>query len=453
MAPVDARTAASNLLNSLAEHQKTLDTLLAENEEWLNRFSRTDRSFFNNLVFGVLRWRARLDGIIERVSKTPLQKIDPAVLNLLRIGVYQLIYLDRVPASAAVNTTVEIVKRCSSPWVARYVNGVLRTISREAVDTIQAHSRKNTAETMADTKSFPVWLIKRWIQRFGYKETGKLCDTINDIPAISIRVNSIKTERMNLKKEINRDVRDLLETKYSPVGLTFRKPKRSISNMVTFRDGWFQVQDEAAQLVTMMMNPMPGEIVLDACAGFGGKTGHIAQMMQNSGKITAVDSNAAKLKQLHLEMKRLGATIVETKTFDLTDDLSGFPKEGFDRILLDAPCSGIGVIRRNPDIKWTISKMQVEQCSRRQVRLLNAVASMVKVCGTICYCVCSTEPEENDHVVKQFLAANPKFAVQKNNLGLPAAAQGLLTPEGFLRTNQTDNLDGFFAVCFQRKES
>jgi 16S rRNA (cytosine967-C5)-methyltransferase len=240
-------------------------------------------------------------------------------------------------------------------------------------------------------------------------------------------------------------------TPYAPDGVSFSNPQLPIHEMRTFEDGLFQVQDEAAQLVTLLLNPQPGEAVLDACAGLGGKTGHIAQMMKNSGKLTALDKDEQKCLQLATAMNRLGITIVATHIHDLDSPLDPKNLGTFDRILLDAPCSGLGVLRRNPDAKWSIKKHNLAYYHERQVRFLNNLAELVKPDGVMVYAVCSTEPEENEAVIKNFLNKHPGFVIENNHKRLAFESRELVNKKGYLITSpHLNNMDAFFAACLRR---
>ncbi len=451
----DPRKTALFVLNSLDKGRCTLDRILEDIQNKEMVLSRRDQALFYVLVYGVLRWRGRLDWIISHFSKIRIDKIDPAVMNILRLGLFQIIYLNRIPVSAAVNTSVEIAKSFASSPAAGFANALLRKAAGEYKKIPFPDPDKNPAHSLAVRKSFPEWLIKRWLNQFGLKETEALCDAINTIPPITVRTNSLRTTRDDLAKRLAPDVQQIENTTYSPDGIRFIKPDRSIPEIKAFKDGWFQVQDEAAQLVACLLNPRPGDTVLDACAGLGGKTGHIAQMMKNTGRLLAMDNQANKLQQLESEMKRLGISIVTTCNYDLTipfdRQFSYMGFSGFDRILLDAPCSGLGVLRRNPDAKWLISNSRFNRYKARQINFLNNLAQLVKPSGTLVYAVCSTEPEENEEVVKGFLDIHPEFVVNNKLEGLPQNVYSLVNKNRYLKTYpHINNMDGFFAVCFKR---
>ena len=372
-------------------------------------------------------------------------------MNILRIALFQIIYLDRIPVSAAVNTSVEMAKSVTEPYVVRFINGLLRNAAKKYQQVPFPDVNKDPASALAVNKSFPKWMIERWLDRFGLKETVLLCDAINTIPPLTVRCNMLKTRRETLLKRLEKDVEKVELTDYAPGGAFFFHPKKSIPKMKAFEDGLFQVQDEASQLVTCLLNPKPGETVLDACAGLGGKTGNISQMMNNRGKLIAMDNHAKKLHRLQSEMVRLGISMVTPRTHDLNDPAVGKSINKFDRILLDAPCSGLGVLRRNPDAKWSTLEKDLIRHAKRQATFLDNLAHQVKPEGFLVYCVCSTEPEENESVIKGFLNKHKDFAIEKNPDGLPYEARSLLTGNGYLKTfPHLHNMDGFFAVCMKR---
>jgi 16S rRNA (cytosine967-C5)-methyltransferase len=449
----EVRKTALYILNTLDKEDKTLDSLLEDVFREKPHFSKKDRALLQTLVYGVLRWRGRLDWIIDEFSKTRLNKINPNVLNILRLGLFQVIYLDRIPVSAAVNTSVEMTKAVAAPWIVGYVNGLLRNAVSKYGDVVFPDVSKDPIRALAAKESFQPWLIKRWLDRFGFKETGLLCDAINTIPPITVRCNTIKTNREKLVKALEGRVEKIGLTHYAPDGVFFFNPKISIPNIKVFKEGLFQVQDEAAQLVTLLLNPQPGETILDACAGLGGKTGHIAQLMKNSGKLVAMDKDENKLLRLESEMYRLGVSIVTTCIHDLSTPLDREHFGKFDRILLDAPCSSLGVLRRNPDIKWRALRQNPVYYQKRQALFMDNLAHLVRPSGALVYAVCSIEPEENESVVKGFLNKHANFTIEKKSTGLPFNACSLITRDGYLKTfPHLNNMDGFFSVCMKRKK-
>lgn len=445
---MDARDLALSILNTLDAGEQTLDALLCDVDEhgWLDQ---RERGFLNALVYGVLRWRGRLDWMIGQFSKTRLKKIDPGILNILRLGLFQMHYLDRVPASAAVNTAVALAKKSAPPWVVKFVNAVLRKLADGHAALPDPAESRNDARSLSAGKSLPRWLVARWLRRFGPAETRALCDAVNEIPPTTVRTNTLKMNRSALVDRLAGETAQLWSTHYSPEGLSFTGPKTPIGQMGAFLNGEFQVQDEAAQLVAHILAPQPGETILDACAGLGGKTGHIAQLMKNHGRIVALDINEQKLRQLSDEMRRLGTDIVDTVEADLTTSGKNIIEQ-YDRILLDAPCSGLGVLRRNPDTKWSVSETDLNRCGRRQSALLEQLAPRVKPNGVMVYAVCSTEPEENELVVDDFLAEHGDFEIAPPDFD-SMLDPAFFTPRGCFRTfPHRHRMDGFFCARFRR---
>jgi 16S rRNA (cytosine967-C5)-methyltransferase len=448
---LDVRRTALDILNKVGQSSQTLDAAMQTVFDQTEMWSRRDRALLNALVYGVLRWRGRLDYIINDLSKIRLTRIDPDVLSILRIGLFQIAYLSRIPSAAAVNTSVELVKSTSAPWVAGYVNAVLRNAAKNYQDVVFPDPQKAPTESLATRKSFPQWLIRRWLEKNDIEKIKALCNAINDIPAITLRTNTLLTSRDALIRALKKETEEIIPTPYAPEGVSIVNPLRPIPEWDSFQKGWFQVQDEAAQLVTLLLNPRPGEAILDACAGLGGKTGHIAQQMKNSGTIVALDSNAEKLKQLHAQMQRLEVSIVSTRRHDLNVPPEKTARGTFDRILLDAPCSGLGVLRRNPDAKWNLSEKQLQRHGNRQLVFLNNLAHLVKPSGILVYAVCSNEQEENEDVVKEFLSVHPEFAQDLRTGALSQKTGALITRQGHLKTFPfPHNMDGFFSVRFKR---
>jgi len=446
----DVRHIALWILNAVEKKRRTLDFLF-EIVHDKRSLSQRDRSLLQALVFGVLRWRGFLDTIITYFSNIRIEKIELNILNILRIGLFQIIYLSKIPVAAAVHTAVEMAKSSSTPWTAGYVNALLRKASVNYQKIPLPDPLKDPIGSLSIQRSFPRWLIEKWTKRMGYQETEALCDAINTIPPITICTNPLQTTRKELAKDLQHQVKNIRLTTYSPNGISFFGPMTSIPEMKAFKKGWFQVQDEASQLVSFLLDPQPGETVLDACAGLGGKTGHLAQRMNNSGGIVAVDKNEKKLFKLSSEMKRLGISIATTFSYDLNYSLSKGLTGMFDRILVDAPCSGLGVLRRNPDAKWNRSKKQMKIYHEQQVKFLDNVSSVIKPSGVLVYAVCSTEPEEGEDVIGAFLAKHSEYTADKTLPGLPVAARSLVNDHGFLKTfPHHHNMDGFFAVCMKR---
>jgi 16S rRNA (cytosine967-C5)-methyltransferase len=447
----DPRKTALDVLNTLAGGKKTLDRILDDIPRDDRYLCGRDRALFTAMVYGVLRWRSRLDHIIAHFSNTPIQKIEPGVLNIVRLGLFQIIYLDRIPDSAAVNTSVELTKQIGASRAAGFVNALLRKSAANYSGVPFPVFETDPVAFLSVVQSLPGWLAQRWLKRFDKETLMLLCNTINSIPPITIRTNTLKTTREQLILSLESQVERIEATTAAPDGIKLISPQCSIPDLPAFINGWFQVQDEAAQLVSLLLNPQPGESVLDACAGLGGKTAHIAQLMQNRGSVTAMDKDEKKLQQLDSEMQRLNIPIVQTRCHDLDSDLARNQLDVFDRILLDAPCSGLGVLRRNPDIKWNSTEKSLTRHADIQKRFLETLAPMVKPDGVLVYSVCSTEPEENEAVIRPFLKNHPEFVIDKNPGKLPELMLSLNEPTtGFKTLPVLKDLDGFFIARLKR---
>ncbi|WP_319526030.1 16S rRNA (cytosine(967)-C(5))-methyltransferase RsmB [uncultured Desulfosarcina sp.] len=447
----DARAAALRILERLDSCSDTLDSVLETEAIMIDALPRRDRALFNQLVYGVLRWRLQLDAIISAHASRPLNKIAPTVRNILRLGLFQIRFLDRIPASAAVNTTVALAKTHRAAKAAGFVNAVLRS-------ALRAPDRDGLPDAAADpvghlsvSQSMPRWLVDRWIDRLGPDEAALLCESVNAIPPTVLRCNPLKNSPTELVEALAPDAERVELIAAVPGALQLIRPRRAIHRMQAFADGRFSVQDGAAQLVSLLFDPKPGETLLDACAGLGGKTTHLAQLMENRGRIVALDHVATKLARLETEARRLGIDIIETRRADLNRPLDPSDLPRFDRILLDAPCSGLGVLRRNPDAKWSSLKKDIAGFARRQARFLERLAPLVKEQGTLVFAVCSMEPEENESVVTQFLKKHPNFAITAVEAITEKSMLPFLGADGFFRTApHTHYMDGFFAARLTR---
>ncbi len=447
----NSRTAALRILDLVNLGSITLDTLLDENTTVLKNMSRRDRGLFNQLVYGVLRWRLLLDAVIKAYSSRSLKKIHPSILNILRIGLFQTRFMDRIPPSAAVNTAVDLARMKKGVKAAGFVNAVLRNALRDPDRFRLPDPVEDPANHLAVAASFPYWLVSRWIKHIGISGTRKRCDAINDIPPITIRCNKLINDLTELTDAMHDQVQSIEILNKVPGGANLTRPLCPIPEMKAFLEGRFAVQDGAAQLVSRLLAPQPGETVLDACAGLGGKTTHLAQMMKNQGTIVAMDHIPAKLASLEKEAQRLKIAVVQTCQWDLNHsiDLDGRPL--FDRILLDAPCSGLGVLRRNPDAKWSTRNKDIARCAKRQQRFIDHLAPLVKKGGSIVYAVCSMEPEENEQVIQHFLKNHPNFVIIGKRSTGKDTVDSFLNEEGFLKTApDTHGMDGFFATRLKR---
>ena len=376
--------------------------------------STADRGLCHELVFGVVRWQATLDWLIAR--KTPGRTQKAALQDLLRLGLYQIFWLDRIPNHAAVHETVEIAKHGGFGPQAGFVNAILRGYLREADETRRALSElKLTLPALG--WSHPEWLVKRWQDRFGEEATQRLLEWNNTPPRTFARVNTLHTDAGKLVekwREENVDY-DFVTHDWTGENLVFElKSHPPLTRLESFRQGWFYIQDPSTLLAVRELDPQPGESILDLCAAPGGKTTFIAQLMNNQGRIVAHDISPDRLKLIRENCMRLGVTGVEP-----TSILDSRPST-FDRILVDAPCSNTGVLRRRVDLRWRIQAAEIERLRITQLNLLHQAAPCLKPGGVLFYSTCSLEPEENSEVVRQFLAEQSCFKFDRERALLPS---------------------------------
>ncbi len=420
-----------------AEEGAPADRLLEEARQGLDG---RDRAFLLELVYGVLRNRARIDWLLDRFSAQPVSRTDIGTRNILRLAAYQLLFLDKVPPSAAVNTATELAKlRGRKPG---YVNGLLRSLGRSR-DSLPVPENADPAVRMALLHSHPPWLVRRWMGRYGMERTEEALRR-NNLPApLCIRTNRLKGGRDELASLLEAQGATVRRTALSPAGLEVLSSP-GLTSLQAFQEGWFMVQDEAAQLVSLLVAPQPGETVLDACAAPGGKATHLAELMQDQGSVVALESDPGRIGLIDQNLQRLGSTIVRP----VRGDAAAFQEGSYDRVLVDAPCSGLGVLRRHPDGRWTKTDRSIAEKQDLQRRMLRNCASLVRPGGTLVYATCTTEKEENEDVITHFLAEyRDQYFLDDPGRLLPPAAAELVDDQGFFRTFPSErDLDGFFAA-------
>ena len=382
------------------------------------RLSPVNRGLCHELVCGAVRWQATLDWLIARKTGGRGQKL--ALQNLLRLGLYQIFWLDRIPGHAAVNETVELAKHAGFNTQAGFVNAVLRGYLREADETKKLLADlKNSQPALGYSQ--PEWLVEKWRKNFGDEKVRQLLDWNNTPPKNFARVNTLKTDAGKLVerwREENVEY-DFFTRDWIGENLTFElKSHPPLASLGSLRDGWFYIQDPGTLLAVRELDPQPGETILDLCAAPGGKTTFIAQQMNNQSRLVAHDTFPDRLKLIEENCQRLGVTCVETI---LPSTLNSQLSTGFDRILVDAPCSNTGVLRRRVDLRWRISPEEILRLQKTQLELLQQAASVLKPGGTLVYSTCSLEPEENSEVVKEFLAAHQNFKLASERQLLPFA--------------------------------
>ena len=396
---IDKEQAYSNI--ALSEEIK-------QNRQTLNE---KDIGLISEIVYGVTTWRLTLDEIIKKHSKIKLKKISPWILNILRMGIYQIIFLDKIPKSAAVNESVNLAKRYGHSYSSNFVNAILRKV--EKTDYQEFFEISDDIERISKSTSMPEWIIKGLLKNNNLEKVKQICKNSNIRPKITIRINHLKANKEEIIKKLEEQNINYEETTYEDF-LILEKTK-NIENLDLFKNGFFTIQDISAGLTSKILNPQPGEKVLDACSAPGGKTTYIAELMKNKGNIEAWDIHEHRTKLVEKNAKRLGINIIKTKVKDASiyDETLN---EKFDKILLDVPCLGTGVIKRKPDIKWQRKIEDIQEITKIQKKILENCSQYLKKGGVLVYSTCSLLKEENENIISNFLNNNDKFEVNKNEI-------------------------------------
>lgn len=445
--PSNPRQAACSVLLRIQKEGCYADQLM-DRELSSGRLSGPDRGLFAELVLGVLRRQGTLDHVLSGLLAQPLARQEPQVLIFLRLGLYQLMYLDRIPESAAVNESVNLAKQLL-PRASGLVNGVLRNYLRHKDTVTFPDPVAAPAASIAARHSHPAWLVKLWFSQIGEAETELLAEASSLQPPLTLRTNTLATTREELLEKFAANGITAAPCRFSPFGLMV-EGRHHIPGLPGFREGLFVVQDEASQMAGILLDPQAGERVLDTCAAPGGKATHLAQLMGNRGELLAMDNAGSKLPLILEAAQRLGITNIRTRAADLLQS-GAFPADAFDRVLLDAPCSGLGVIRRNPEAKWRVTPEDVTRLAAVQKIMLKNAIRMLRPGGVLLYSTCSTTLEENEAVVRDFLSRHPHCVLENLNEIFPDYRE-LFTEEGMFRAwPHRHGMDGFFAARIRKK--
>ncbi|MXV83193.1 16S rRNA (cytosine(967)-C(5))-methyltransferase RsmB [Candidatus Poribacteria bacterium] len=416
-----------------------------------------ERRLVNGLVYGVIRWQKQLDWVLDRFINPKFQ-LDGRRRNILRLGAFQLLHLDGIPAHAAIFETVQLAtsrqrKSSGDRKTAGFINAVLRSIQREGASIAYPSLSTNPTEHIAFSLSYPTWLVKRWLQTRGVSWTLAFCRASNQTAPLAFRVNTLLTQREEVCQFLEMKGLPASLSKIAPDGITLKN--RTITNFdttgeLTLKDILnrkdIYVQDESAMLVAPLLSPEEAGFIVDLCAAPGGKTTHLAHLMRNTGKIIAVDTSAEKIALLQKNCRRVNAHNVETCVMDATKADLAFIKTA-DAVLIDAPCSGFGTLRRHPDIRWNKTLKQVHALREVQYNLLKNAAPHIKPGGILVYSTCSIEPMENEEVIQRFLTDFPMYRVENARRFLPAVPLSAITPQGFVQTFPHEHgVDGAFAA-------
>ena len=442
------RHIAVEILNRVEEQGAFAEPLLDAALSRAHQMNIHDRSLITRIVYGTLRMRGRLDWIIDHLYKGDFLSMDVSIKNILRAGLYQLLFTDRIPDFAVVDEAVEITKK-TNPAGSGLVNAILRNAIRKRDRIAYPDIQEDPAYHISVFHSHPLWMVRKWIGTFGVEETAMLCKANNEIPLVALRVNILKINREKLIDECSRQGMEVKATSFSPDGLIISHPAMSVREMAFYKGGHFQIQDEASQLISRLVDPKPGENVLDVCAGTGGKTTHLAAIMNNRGRITALDIGEKKITALRKNAGRLGATNIDTQIGDAREMPGESFYGSFDRILVDAPCTGLGTLRRNPEIKWRTTEGDPKKFSVLQKAILASAARYLKKGGSLIYSTCTITTEENEEVVADFMAHHRDFIC----IHPPDAINSFLVDDrGYFRSYpHKHGIDGFFGAVLVKK--
>ena len=416
------------------------------------RFTETDRRFLTELVYGAVKAGDTLDWMLKKYITRPLSKMQPTVREILRLGIYQLFFLDKVPPSAVCNTSVELAKCMGFLQLSGMVNGILRTAVREPERAAFPEGKGRATEGLALRAMHPFWLVKHWVKEFGFHQTEALCRFNNEEPVLSLRVNTLRATRDDIMKRLAVEGVKAESSSWAPEGIRILS-HGSLDAMKALQEGYAQVQDESSMLVAHILHPNRGDFVIDACAAPGGKATHIAAQMGDAGHVLACDIYEHKLARIRENAKRLGITSITPVLLDAREIGAHYAGRA-DAVLVDAPCSGLGVLRRKGDARWRKTLESLKELPTLQLAILESAAKAVKTGGTLVYSTCTIERKENRDIIESFLAAHEEFMLEKAGNFLPEITESvqLHREDDMIQLMpHVDNTDGFFIARMRRR--
>ena len=430
-----ARELAIKILYKIEENEGysnlVLDEYLQKERQKLNE---KDIGLISEIVYGTVTWKLSIDTILQKHSNIKINKISKWIKVILQTGIYQIVFLDKIPKSAAVNESVNLCKKYGYKSVG-FVNAILRKVDKS--DYEEFKKIKDNNERISKMYSMPEWIVKKLVKQYGISKTEEICINSNLKPTITIRVNSLKNTIEELKQKL--DERKILWEDAQTPNFLHLKNIKNVSNLDLFKEGFFTIQDEGAGKIGIILNPKQEQIVLDACSAPGGKTTHLAELMENKGQIFAWDIHEHRVNLVKENAKRLGISIIEVDVRDACGYDSKYENK-FDKILLDVPCMGLGVCKRKPDIKWQKTEEEIKEITKIQENILQICSKYLKKGGELVYSTCSILKEENEDIIENFLE------VEKS--GTKRFFE-LICKTNILPNSQTD---GFF-ICKLRKNN
>ncbi|HWJ02043.1 MAG TPA: 16S rRNA (cytosine(967)-C(5))-methyltransferase RsmB [Verrucomicrobiae bacterium] len=447
-----ARVLALDALEKVTE-QGAYANLILQQSLADKGLSGPDRGLATELVYGILKQRLLLDWHLQSFLSKPISTLPPKLQHILRIGAYQLLFLDRVPPRAAINDAVNQAKRAGFAGLGGMVNAVLRNLERNKTELGLPEREKEPAKYLSIAHSHPQWMVERWLKRYGLDGAEELC-RINNQPAPTwLRTNILRIDREELAELLRAEGVEVIPGRKAPESLEIRNFS-AVEKLTPFQQGLCTVQDESSMLVAHVLGARPGETVVDTCSAPGGKTTHIAQLMGNQGIVKAFEIHPHKLQLVEGACRRLGLDCVQVIQGDARE-LGSLLAERADRVLVDAPCSGLGVLRRKPDARWKKHQEDIGELKKLQLQILKEAANLVKPGGTLVYSTCTIEPEENFEVIKEFRKAYPDFAPVDMADVLPFELEREedlhMAKKGYIQfLPHIHNMDGFFIARMDR---
>ncbi len=438
------RGTAVKVLSRVERTDSYLEKLL-DHELKYSELNAQDKALLYEIVHGVVRWMGRLDWILSGFYKGQFSKAIPVLKNALRVALYQILFLEKVPEYAAVNEAVEFIKKLQGQKPADITNAVLRNIIRSKNGLRYPDPNENLIGYYSSYYSHPAWMVKRWLARYSREDVEALLIANNERPNMTLRVNTLKVSTqdfLNLLSSVNLKFQqgNYLPEFFKLLNLT------NIAQWQYFIDGYFTIQDESAGFACRLLDPQPGMAVLDICAAPGGKSVYLADLMKNKGTVVSVDRFETRLRLLEQSLQRLGVSIVKP----VVADAETFGGESFDRVLADVPCTGFGTLSKKPDIKWKKELVDIQQITELQLRILKNAANLVKPGGVLVYSTCTIEPEENIGVVHKFLASDSSFKLENAREWVP---NDVVDEFGCVQTlPHKHKIDGAFAARLRKKE-
>lgn len=431
-----ARNIALNCLYKIDEENGYSNIVL---DEYLNKYreklNKKDINLISEIVYGTITWKLTIDAILQKYSKTKLKKMSCWVLNILRMGAYQILFVDKVPKSAAVNESVKLTKKYAFKS-ANLVNAILRKIEKEDYEELK--DIQDSKQKISKVYSMPEWLVEELLKEYSYPMVEQICKYSNEKPKTTIRINTLKINKKDFLEELERNNIEYEETNLE--NFIHIKNVKNIGNLDMFNQGLFTVQDIGAGRISLMLSPNKNDLVLDACSAPGGKTTHLAELMQNEGEIVACDIHPHRIKLVKENAQRLGIHIIKTSLQDATNFVEKY-EEKFDKLLLDVPCLGIGVIKRKPDIKWQRNIEDIGEITKIQLEILDKCSKYIKIGGKLVYSTCSILKSENENLVTKWLESKNEYGIQ-NKEKYELVEQEKILPN--------ENSDGFYICKIKR---